>query len=204
MDIYIKEQQSNLDETPILEDNTIKNDDENINEDNNNDKYDININNISEIQSLNIETNNFVRPEKNIDLLNNILQIRISLDQEIKDMETELKIKKKKLTELSKILLNYMKIHDVREIKLNEHTTGTIIKPTEYTISSLNKDTIIATLQEYFIDNIEEFEKIMALISSKAKIKTTTKLNFKKPKTQRNKNQEQLNKVSELLDDPEL
>ena len=142
-------------------------------------------------------------PNRDISLFNDALQSYLALQREITEMEGELRIRKGKMRELSATLMSYIKIHNIKDIKLDGEYRGTTLTPVYNKTVSFDKAIIISTLQQYFSENLDEFEKIMALISENANVRETSKLAMKKPKkvTSKSRYDSDLEKVDALLAD---
>jgi len=145
-------------------------------------------------------------PTKDITLFNEALQSFLSLQKEIAEIEGEVRIRKSKLKELSATLMSYIKLHNIRDIKLEGEYRGTTLIPVYNKTVSFDKATIISTLQEYFADNLDEFERIMAAISENANVRESSKLSMKKPRklTSKSRYDDELEKVGNLLGDDDI
>ena len=174
------------------------------NDESNDESNSLNVISNDESNSLNVKSDENVNSyqKKDIELFNDILQTFLLLQKEIIDIESEVKIRKLKLKELSGTLMSYIKIHNITNIKLDGDFNGSTLIPIHTKTINVDKSLIISTLQEYFIDNIEEFEKIMSLISENANTRETSKLTLQKPKkiTSKNRYDNELNKVNTILD----
>ena len=136
------------------------------------------------VESTNINSSEIThsQPPRDIELFNEALQSYLALQKEIAEIEAEVRIRKSKLQALSSTLMSYIKFHNIKDIKLEGEYRGTTLAPVYNKTVSFDKTTIISTLQEYFADNLDEFEKIMARISENANVRETSKLTLKKPK----------------------
>jgi hypothetical protein len=160
----------------------------------------------SEVQKIDPKINtqeDNLQPQRDIGLFNDALQSYLSLQMEITEMETEIRIRKSKMKELSATLMSYIKLHNIKDIRLDGEYRGTTLTPVYNKTVSFDKGTIISTLQQYFADNLDEFEKIMALISENANVRETSKLAMKKPKriTSKSRYDGDLEKVDAILGD---
>ena len=138
---------------------------------------------------------------RDISLFNDALQSYLALQRELIEIEGELRIRKAKMRELSATLISYIKTHNIKDIKLDGEYRGTTLTPVYNKTVSFDKATIISTLQQYFADNLDEFEKIMALISENANVRETSNLAMKKPKkiTSKSRYDSDLEKVDVIL-----
>lgn len=145
------------------------------------------------------------QPERDITLFNDTLQTYLALQSEISEMEGEIRIRKGKLKELSATLMSYIKMHNIKDIKLEGEFQGTTLMPVYNKTVSIDKSIIISTLQEYFHDNMDEFERIMSLISENANVRESSKLSMKKLKpkklTSKSRYDDELQQVDQLLGD---
>ena len=145
-------------------------------------------------------------PERDITLFNDALQTYLALQTEIAEMEGEIRIRKGKLKELAATLMSYIKLHNIKDIKLEGEYRGATLMPVYNKTVSFDKAIIISTLQEYFHDNMDEFERIMSLISENATVRESSKLTMKKPKklTSKSRYDDELQQVDQLLGEDDI
>jgi hypothetical protein len=141
-------------------------------------------------------------PEKNIELFNNLLQNYLQMGDEIKDMEAELKNKKNKYKNLTQSLTTYIKVHNIKKVELQGERKGFSLEHVVTKTANVDKVTILDVLRNYFESNMDEFERIMQLISEAAEEKESSKLVMKKPKLlkktkENDKDRKELNNILE-------
>ena len=92
-----------------------------------------------------------------------IVKQYILIDNDIKQLETEVKKRKQKKKELSEFILKFMQNHDIEDIN---SVGGKLKKSISYTKKPLNKSTITQMLKEYY-KNDEQGEKVAKYIIDK-------------------------------------
>ena len=102
-------------------------------------------------------------------------------DKEIKTLQSQIKERKKKKTELTELLVNIMKSNEIDCVDI---TGGKILYSQNKVKSALNKKHLMDSLEKYFENNSNvQTEELSKFILNSRNIKTTESIRHKANKT---------------------
>ena len=113
------------------------------------------------------------------DLIENV-KVWLSIDNDIKLLQKEIKNKRKEKKDLTNNLVDIMK---KRDIDCMNTAQGQLIKPTNQVKAPLSKKHLIKSLQDYFKDDGEKVQELCNFILNSRDVKIKENIRRKMPKS---------------------